>query len=812
MQLSTTVTTNRFGESYLPAINASLFADHSAHQRFEQALDPQFWREDTCHLVIGSDSGLLIEHVHRHGVPAGSCYLFIEPQHLQATVSTLAQAALAANPALRVCNGNDWVAVATPLGLETYILKQRIFIYSSLGANSDARAAYAPLLQQVSNTLDNTAYTTKLCLVDKALIEQVLRNVAENDLPVAQLRGRFQGRTAIILGAGPSLREHLDWIKQHRSQLVVIAAARLSKLLLAEDLIPDMVVSIDHQPLNFELSRDVLRLPPQVVLLNASSVSPALLAQWRGARLYTGERLPWHSDLNSDNLQDQCGPTVANNALVVAGALGFSRILLSGVDLCSPRDGQTHVVGDDLKEQPRRTHPVATYSGVTALANVQMVFAAQNLAQQAQRLTATRVLNLAPLAARVDGIEHCPPAQIDWPPAPPGEPVTALVPLLDVADRQASLTQVVEELTAVLRQLKTIERLCEDALALNRKIYRRDQQGNYNLRAKDKLDNLQQRLDNEFGHLAVIIKKTGMAFFINAMTTRDLHQFSDADLERQGRHYYRAYRDAAHLLAERVDDSLRRVQSRLAEDRPDTTLADLAARWRADGHTGRALIWRDRHPQRCAALGDADRDLLAALEREFEASLAPPELVGPRPNQFWRLRQRLSAYFGAGNHGQLQAVLASIESTLADRPRGRDLMALGRGYAALLEGDRSQALHHLRQTAPGDRDDALLQLLAALAVEHNDPDTAEAALQQLARNADEFLPQYANLLKYNNKVAEAANEYTGYLQRHPEDIPTWLALAQLYREAGEPELARAVYDYVLQQDPDNTTAQAFMNS
>lgn len=815
MTLSTDFESNAFGEHFIPAVNGDLFAATPSHQLFEKHLGSEFWLQDCCHLVIGSDSGLLASYVAQRGAPDGSLYLFIEPAQLCGIIAARIAADLGASDAIQLCEARQWQALATPRGLDTYILKKRILIHQCLAARTTLQSDYQPLVSAVASALDNIAYTTKLCLVDKPLIEQVLRNVSENLLPVAQLQGQFAGRAALVMGAGPSLNDHLEWIRQQRAQLVIFAASRLAKTLLEIDLIPDVIVSVDHQPINFELSKDCLKFPRDVVLLNANHVSPALLSQWQGPSVYTGELLPWHSPLNTANLEDQCGPTVTNTALVAAGAMGFSTILLSGVDFCSPTGGKTHAVGEDLKEQLRRTHRVTTYSGEPANSNVQMMFAAENLAEQVARLTATRVINLAPLACRVEGVDHLTPDQLALDSTPDSAMDTAKGLALaepPTAQRIEHNQRLLAELTDIRQQLKTIARLCEDAIDFNRKIYKRDKQGNYNLKARQKLDNVQTRLDSEFDHINVIIKKVGMAFFVDTMTTRDIHRFNDQQLEQQGHSYYRAYKKSARSLQAMVEQSIERVQSRLLEDQLEGLPAALFAQWQRDAQPGRANLWQHRHPQWAAALSDIDGEQLAALQGQFQESLQQQLPAGPMPDRYWYLHKCLLAYFHSDNRQQLQAVIDEMTQYDAGHTRGEQLLALGRGCMALLQGNPGIALQCLKQVAHNDLDEQLLQLQVTLALQANDLACAESVLAAAASREDRYYPQYANLLKNNKKAAEAGNAYTTYLQRHPDDLETWLQLAELYVEAGEPELARTVYAYVLERDPANLSAATFMNS
>lgn len=70
-----TLEVSQFGESYIPQINRKLFESAPSEQIFTASHDELVSAEDTLSLVIGTDSGLLLNYVSHVGVPAGSCIL-----------------------------------------------------------------------------------------------------------------------------------------------------------------------------------------------------------------------------------------------------------------------------------------------------------------------------------------------------------------------------------------------------------------------------------------------------------------------------------------------------------------------------------------------------------------------------------------------------------------------------------------------------------------------------------------------------------------------------------------------------------------
>jgi len=72
------VATNNFGEQYLPAINKNVFNRFGAKHVFKKQFRDSLWEEGAFQIIIGTDSGLLINYILEHGIPENTRFLFIE--------------------------------------------------------------------------------------------------------------------------------------------------------------------------------------------------------------------------------------------------------------------------------------------------------------------------------------------------------------------------------------------------------------------------------------------------------------------------------------------------------------------------------------------------------------------------------------------------------------------------------------------------------------------------------------------------------------------------------------------------------------
>ena len=277
-----------------------------------------------------------------------------------------------------------------------------------------------------------------------------------------------------------------------------------------------------------------------------------------------------------------------------------------------------------------------------------------------------------------------------------------------------------------------------------------------------------------------------------ALTPEVLYKYLAAELAFQRGEAFSAY---ATMLA-------------LARSTRDPRLARRALEFAAAGSlTAEALkaarVWRDLAPQAEEAT-QALIGLLIANNRVDEA------------------RQALAQLLAASTPDTLPAAIVSVQRQLArmtDRKRGtallRELLAPYR--------DSLEALLTLAQTAmvSGERSLALSEARAALA-RHPGSEVAALTLAQIIEDKTEAAAMLANFLKSNprardvrlaysrmlfeqNRVAEARAEFETLLQQYPNDQTTLYALGLLAVQSGDMTAAEkylAAYIATLGGQPD----------
>lgn len=173
--------------------------------------------------------------------------------------------------------------------------------------------------------------------------------MAENDilsLPyiirhrgVKQLEGLYKDKPAILITTGPSLTKNVQLLMDPAIQekFIIIAAGQALRALLAYDIKPDFVCSIDFGPVNwghykglFEYTEDI-----PLVTINRSYIS--IVKHWRGPKFISSAVQGVENKTTAELIQKKGsliqGGSVAHTNMGLAIALGCNPIIFIGQDL-----------------------------------------------------------------------------------------------------------------------------------------------------------------------------------------------------------------------------------------------------------------------------------------------------------------------------------------------------------------------------------------------------------------------------------------------------------------------------------------------
>jgi hypothetical protein len=162
----------------------------------------------------------------------------------------------------------------------------------------------------------------------------ILRNLEKAETQNAALPR--PSKTALV-AAGPSLDGQLPFIKKERKALFVLASDTSLPALLAQDIVPDGVISIDCQHISYH--HFMAGLPPDIPLF-LDLASPPVIASLSDRVIFCAGGHPLARYISGAwkplPVIDTSGGNVSCAALSLAHALGASEALLCGADFSYP--------------------------------------------------------------------------------------------------------------------------------------------------------------------------------------------------------------------------------------------------------------------------------------------------------------------------------------------------------------------------------------------------------------------------------------------------------------------------------------------
>lgn len=808
--------TNAFGDRYLPEVNRSCFCRVSAETLYSERFRKDFFSENGFYLIVGTDSGLLLQFVRQRGVSKGSRFLFVE---LGDVLRRLETEGLIGefDPRVAVVTFEQLDEYFETFNIDQYIYIDKLFLMDAFCVQDAHIPAYRDLFAGIKQKVEALHWLTKANLGNREFLLRQMENLAENQIHGNCLKGVFAGKTAVLIGGGPSLDAMLPWIREHAADLVILAVSRASRRLIEVGIMPHFVFSIDPQVVSFDVSREMLNLWEHSIFANFFHTCPALVGQWRGRRVFFGQSVPWESDFNRSKFVCP-GPTVTHFALEAGLYMGVSQIVLAGVDLCFSREGYTHAKGSLERETNflfnREAVEVETNGGWIAETTPAYFSGIEAMGLQAQRALAQgqMVINPALGAAKIFSVEYRPVEEISIASmeTPLSEILARILPADGSRQRLAHYKAVEQELLYGRTRLVQIRRLAKDAIDANDGLFGRGGR-EPDFKYKKRMDQIEKRLRGEFSAFSSLAKEFGIEYFFSIIRPdRDKTQdWSDEEVEEVGRKYYEAYRSSANLLVEIIEEAQGRLRCRMEEEsaRPDPEI--LLRQWAKDRMPGRVLVWRHRNPGAYEQLSEEYRRRFDAMEQEFNDVMAHKvHLTGPgafaAPPDFPGARVRGIDFFQQRNIPRLENLMNTFLHSPFDE--SRIMYQLIRGFLAELREDTAEAYEAYEQVIESQArpylEDALKRV-ASLSLSAGHFDEAGLALECLNGLSIGYAPQYAEFLRLMGRHRESLDLYADYMGKAPEDLSTMLKLGMYYLELGVEEGARMAFGYILEKDPEN---------
>ncbi|SQH77586.1 conserved protein of unknown function, might belong to Motility accessory factor maf family [Shewanella benthica] len=808
---------SQFGEYYLPSINRAQFDKLDSTTQYDAKFKQDFSKEDTLHLVVGMDSGLLANYVLEMGISDGSRFIFIELDAALALLKVEIPESL--KNTLTICTPLEFRQLIDNKSLELFIIKDRCSLYRSMGAASNHLEEYTLLSNDIEKIIQHTFFESEVIFTQKIFVKTQLENIIENRLPASILKDQFTGLTCIIIAGGPSLDQHLDWIKSQSENLIVIAVSRIASKLYNEGITPHIIVSVDPQDHSFEVNREMMSLHRESLFVQSFHVCSRISAQWQGRSLYLGGRVPWDSSLDMNNIES-IGPTVTNSAVHLALRMGFSQVLLCGVDFCHSREGFTHAKGTlEASLGPNLGQIcewVDTYAGYKAETLIQLLYAIESLQTEVERFPDRKFINLSRSAAVVKGVSYQATQNIRLKPIA----VDKYRLLQHITNNDSTQERVndiqcrINDLSKTVKSMKIIVKLSSDALRHNLKMTQQIDNPAQIKRLSKKIETIEQKLNGKYHSLSQLVKFYGYYEFTKFLTTKDTDTWSQEQLNEMTFSYYDAFEQISKKLLTLLSVAFERSESRLLEISSDKEIVKLAKQWREDNQQGRIKIWQQLHPDYLKKSDSAQLKLIEELEAEYHEQLNNDRQVYvDAVKKTMTLEQvfiKIMVLVNTKHLTGLKQMTLYLHPFVSKDNEANRLYHLAYGHQLHLEDRYEEALACMLELPENFITEPENKLIIQLSLKLMKLDHASEALKKATSYSDEHLPHYANVLRLKGLTQEAVNTYLDYLDKYPSDLMVWLKFGSFMFDIDQIQAAIDAFSHVIQSDPDNQVALSYL--
>lgn len=169
--------------------------------------------------------------------------------------------------------------------------------------------------------------------------ENLMRNFTEclNSANLGSVYDLWSGKPAMVVGAGPSLSDNIDYIKKYRDKFALFSVDSAVPVLVKNGVIPDLVATVDYHYICFEKYRDVIDKVEEIPLVFAASCATMTLKPYKcPTKFFIAEPFgilgnfakDWNKWANFGNIE-----AVSHLALFAARICGSDPIILVGFDL-----------------------------------------------------------------------------------------------------------------------------------------------------------------------------------------------------------------------------------------------------------------------------------------------------------------------------------------------------------------------------------------------------------------------------------------------------------------------------------------------
>ena len=168
--------------------------------------------------------------------------------------------------------------------------------------------------------------------------------------PVNVLKDKYKGIPAIIVSAGPSLGNNIDYLKKSPPGLI-LSGGRTLRTLIEKDIIPDCVGSVDFSEYAFRLVNGYLN-KFDIPLVVSDKTNAKILEEHSGDKFFFSDSEFLNEIWKKDIMQLFGGGSIAHALTLLALYMGCNPVVFIGQDLAYTDEREHYVLAENTWERP----------------------------------------------------------------------------------------------------------------------------------------------------------------------------------------------------------------------------------------------------------------------------------------------------------------------------------------------------------------------------------------------------------------------------------------------------------------------------
>jgi len=186
----------QFGDFFLYPVNRNEFVNVRSSQRYVEEWGERIFSEDTFNVIIGTDSGNLVNYIKNRELSRGTRYIFVE---LNAVLARLGEVCDTKNldERIHLVSYAQLGNVFEKFGIFNYFTAEKVRLFLSLSVQYGYFPEYRELSWKVQQDLNQIQFEISAKLGNETFIDCQMKNLAENRVQAGILKNALKGKADV---------------------------------------------------------------------------------------------------------------------------------------------------------------------------------------------------------------------------------------------------------------------------------------------------------------------------------------------------------------------------------------------------------------------------------------------------------------------------------------------------------------------------------------------------------------------------------------------------------------------------------------